>query len=91
MQVLCKVSNSAEDVRCSVCGQGFLVYWARTSRTEQESTRRSIVEALANQHASSDSVSPQVHPRTGFTVPQWSGVAAFSGAALLGGAHSWSL
>ena len=89
MQVLCKLSNTVSDVRCKVCGQGFLVYWARTSRTEQELTRRHVIEALANQHANSQS--EHVHPCTGFTVPDWSGVPTFSAAALLGGAQTWSI
>ena len=90
MQVLCKLSNTASDVRCSICGQGFLVYWTRTSKSEQDATRSKIVEALAAQHEGASSTE-HVHPRTGFTVPKWSGLPAFSGAALLGGAHSWSI
>ena len=89
MQVLCKMSNTVSDVRCKICGQGFLVYWSRTTRTEQEATRVAVVEALAQQHA--HSTTEHVHPRTGFTVPDWSGLAAVSGAALLGGAQNWSL
>lgn len=89
MQVLCKTSNTVSDVRCKICGQGFLVYWSRTSRAEQELTRRHVVEALANQHGASHSAN--VHPKTGFNVPDWSGLPSFSGAALLGGAKSWSL
>ena len=64
MQVLCKLSNTVSDVRCKVCGQGFLVYWARTSRKEQEETRRHVIEALAKQHDDSSS-SEHVHPRAG--------------------------
>ncbi len=89
MQVLCKMSNTVSDVRCKVCGQGFLVYWARTSRNEQEATRRQVIEALAQQHA--NSATEHVHPRTGFTVPDWTGVPSASAAALLGGASSWNL
>ena len=89
MQVLCKISNTVSDVRCKVCGQGFLVYWSRTSQTEQDATRRQVIEALAEQHHSSKS--DQVHPRTGFNVPDWSGLPGFSAAALLGGAQSWSI
>jgi len=90
MQVLCKVSNTVSDVRCKVCGQGFLVYWSRTSRTEQEATRRQVIQALAEQHSASSSTE-HVHPRTGFNVPDWSGLPNFSAAALLGGAQSWSI
>jgi hypothetical protein len=89
MQVLCKTSNTVSDVRCKVCGQGFLVYWSRSSRTEQEATRRHVIEALAKQHTSSSNAN--AHPKTGFNVPDWSGLPAFSGAALLGGANNWSL
>ena len=77
------------DVTCKVCGQGFLVYWARTSRSERERTRRSLVDALARHHEGT--ATEHAHPRTGFTIPSWSGVAAFSGAALLGGAQSWAI
>ena len=89
MQVLCKLSNTVSDVRCPVCGQGFLVYWSRTSQTEREATRRQVVESLAEQHTSSKS--EHVHPRTGFNIPEWNGVPSFSAAALLGGAHNWSV
>jgi hypothetical protein len=89
MQVLCKLSNTVSDVRCKVCGQGFLVYWSRTSREEQEATRRQVIEALAAHHGTSESA--DAHPRAGFNVPDWSGLARFSGAALLGGAENWSL
>ena len=89
MQVLCKVSNTVSDVRCKVCGQGFLVYWSRTSRSEQETTRRQVIEALERHHTTSQT--EHAHPRTGFNVPDWSGLASFSGAALLGGAETWSV
>ena len=89
MQALCKVSDTASDVRCSICGQGFLVYWSRTSRSEQEATYRGLIEALELHHTST--LSAQAHPRSGFNVPEWSGLAQFSGAALLGGAENWSL
>jgi hypothetical protein len=89
MQVLCKISNTVSDVRCKVCGQGFLIYWSRTSQTEREATRRQVVEALAEQHSSSNS--EHVHPRTGFNIPDWSGLPDFSAAALLGGAANWSV
>jgi len=89
MQVLCKISDTVSDVRCKVCGQGFLVYWSRTSRAEQDATREHVIDALAKQHAVSQS--EHVHPRTGFNVPDWSGLPAFSGAALLGGASNWSI
>ena len=87
MQVLCKLSNTVSDVRCKVCGQGFLVYWSRTSRAEQDATRRQVLEALEQHHT--NTVSAEAHPNHGFNVPDWSGAARFSGAALLGGAEGW--
>jgi hypothetical protein len=89
MQVLCKLSHTASDVRCRVCGQGFLVYWSRNSRAEQAASRGMVIEALAAQHASSHS--EHVHPRTGFNVPAWSGRPSVSGAALLGGYQEFAV
>lgn len=89
MQVLCKASNSASDVRCSVCGQGFLVYWTRTSVSERETKRAEILQALKDQHLTSDN-SPNAHPSSGFHLPEWHGDARFSAAALLGGAPNWA-
>jgi hypothetical protein len=89
MQVLCKLSHTVSDVHCKICGQGFLVYWSRPAHAEQETARRQVVEALERHHTTTSSA--QAHPRTGFNVPDWSGLARFSGAALLGGAETWSL
>ena len=89
MQVLCKLSDTVSDVRCKVCGQGFLVYWSRTSQSEQEATLRHVLDALAAHHTTTQTA--DAHPRSGFNVPDWSGGARFSGAALLGGAEGWSL
>lgn len=69
-QVVCQLSNEASDVRCSVCGQGFLVYWARFSRQEQERSRRAIQEELRKHHAESlaSGEAHEVHPRESFSV-----------------------
>ena len=69
-QVVCQLSNEASDVRCSVCGQGFLVYWARFSRSQQELSRRAIQEALRRHHAESmaSGEAHEVHPRESFRV-----------------------
>ena len=88
MQVLCRISNSVSDVRCKVCGQGFLVYWSRTSRAEQDVTRRNVIEALEKQHAGSDSA--EVHPRVGFNVPDRHPPVAFGNVGMLRGPE-WSV
>jgi hypothetical protein len=79
MHVLCKRANNAGDVRCKICGQGFLIYWARTASSERDSVRRQIVEALSQQHTASYAG----HPRTGFTIcatgSGWSGAPESTG------------
>jgi hypothetical protein len=90
MQVLCERSNAGNDVRCAVCGQGFLVYWERSSRAERETARKDVVEALMGQHEDMTS-GHHAHPVARFTVPTWSGNPAYSGAALLGGATAYAI
>ena len=89
MQVLCKASNTASDIRCHVCGQGFLVYWTRSAPTEREERRREIVKALRAHHTTDQSAA--AHPGTGFNLPEWDGDARFSAAALLGNAPAWAV
>jgi hypothetical protein len=84
MQVLCKFSDNSPDVQCPVCGQGFLLYWERSSRDQQEDTRQSIQQALRDHHA--DNTATEPHPGPAFNIPSWSGSPKFSAAALLGGA-----
>jgi hypothetical protein len=84
MQVLCKFSDNSPDVQCPVCGQGFLLYWERSSRDQQEDTRQSIQQALRDHHA--DNTAMEAHPCPAFNIPSWSGSPKFSAAALLGGA-----
>ena len=84
MQVLCKPSDSIPDVQCPVCGQGFLLYWERSSRVQQEDARHSIQQALRDQHLEAGAT--DAHPEAAFNIPNWSGSPKFSAAALLGGA-----
>ena len=88
MQVLCKASNSASDIRCNICGQGFLVYWTRTSPSERLAAREWILKELRAQHDGTDAAAP--HPAAGFNLPHWDGDASSSAAALLGGAPEWA-
>jgi hypothetical protein len=89
MQVLCKASNTASDIRCNICGQGFLVYWTRTSRDEQTSARTEILQALRNHHTLSNDHA--AHPAQGFNLPEWNGEPRFSAAALIGNAPAWAV
>lgn len=88
MQVLCKASNTASDVRCEVCGQGFLVYWTRTSAEERTRRKVEIAATLRAHHEANEGA--HVHPTVGFNLPEWGGEAAASAAALLGNAPQWA-
>ncbi len=83
MQVLLRKSDEAQDLQCRVCGQGFRVYWERTSLEEQMAMRAIVLKELDRHHAGDRT--PAAHPESSFNVPSWQGAPQFSGAALLGG------
>ncbi len=85
MQVLLKRSESNSDIQCTVCGQGFRLYWERTSPAERETMRAIVLGELRTQHTEGADNTPTVHPEAPFNMPNWSGSPQFSGAALLGG------
>ncbi len=89
MQVLCKSSKDAVETCCSVCGQGFVLFWERQTRMEKATTLREVAKTLRSHHTRKDG--PEAHPDRGFLVPEWNGPIAFSGAAILGNAPSWAL
>jgi hypothetical protein len=88
MQVLCKASDTAGDIRCKICGQGFVLYFTRSNEKQQAEARYEIQLALRDQHLATDA--PEAHPQTGFNVPHWSGDTKVSAAALLGNAPKWA-
>jgi hypothetical protein len=83
MQVLLRKSDDRQDIQCSICRQGFRLYWERTSLEEQASMRAIVLDELV-QHHSADKTTA-AHPSTPFNLPSWPGPPQFSGAALLGG------
>lgn len=89
MQVLCKSSSQAVETCCSVCGQGFVLYWERQTKMERAQAMVEIARTLRSHH--SRQAGPEAHPQRGFLVPEWNGPLAFSGAAILGHAPSWAL
>jgi hypothetical protein len=89
MQVLCKSTNGNAECNCCICGQGFVLFWERQSRTERAEALRDIQDTLRRHHR--ENLGPHVHPQTGFLVPEWNGPIAFSGAALLGNVPVWDL
>src|SRR5437764_9813873 len=82
MQVLCKSSKEQVETCCSVCGQGFALYWERQTKPERTQALREIEKTLRSHHC--NQAGPEAHPTRGFLVPQWKGPIAFSGAAILG-------
>jgi hypothetical protein len=89
MQVLCKSSNDNSEIRCELCGQGFLLYWERHAEFEYADAIREVEAALRDQHRDEKGVG--AHPEHGFLVPAWDGPIEFSGAAILGNAPNWVL
>ncbi|MDR3775244.1 MAG: hypothetical protein P4L26_17955 [Terracidiphilus sp.] len=89
MQVLCKSTNGNAETHCSVCGQGFVLFWERQSRSERIEAMREIQMTLLHQHRSQRG--REAHPNGGFLVPEWSGSVAAPGAAISGHAPSWEL
>lgn len=90
MQVLLRRSQDSKDaknnhdIECSVCHQGFRLYWERTSPAERE-TMRAIIQGELVRHHDGGTASNEAHPAKPFNLPEWSGEHQFSGAALLGG------
>jgi len=89
MQVLCKVTSSAANVCCSVCGQGFALYWERQNKMERTHALGEIAKTLRSHHR--DKSGPEAHPQRSFMVPEFNGPVSDSGAAVLGKAPSWAL
>jgi hypothetical protein len=84
-----KSTDTAVETRCSVCNQGFVMFWERQTKMERAEALREIEATLRHHHHVG--AGPQVHPEKGFLVPAWDGPIAFSGAAILGNAPVWAL
>ncbi len=70
MSVTCLVSHTANDLRCPVCGQGFLLFTGgRVSATAREQVRHRVRLAVRQHHAVSTS-GMEVHPRIAFAVEE---------------------
>jgi hypothetical protein len=85
MQVLCVATEEqGADISCKVCGHKYKLYFERKSPEEQAAAMTIVAQTLINHHVLGKEHS--VHPQKPFNVPEWSGSAASSAAALLGGA-----
>jgi hypothetical protein len=89
MQVLCKSTNGNAETHCCVCGQGFVLFWERQSRTERMEAMREIQDTLRSQHRNNRG--SDAHPSSCFLVPEGAGVSAGPEAALQGSVPSWAL
>ena len=56
MQVLCKTSNVSEETRCTICGQGFVLYWERQTEIDHAEALRDVETELRNHHRSGNGV-----------------------------------
>ncbi len=87
MQMLCKISTAYSDVRCPVCGQGFLVYWTRLHAFHREEQRERLMAGLRLHHT--DRLSTDAHPAAfhladGFAAAPYGEAPTPSMPALLG-------
>ena len=64
MQVFCKSTDGNAEFRCSVCGQGFVVFWERQALMERIALVSEIQDMLLTQHRNR-----LVHPEGGFWAP----------------------
>ena len=71
MQVFCRTTNGNSELRCCVCGQGFVLFWDRQPLRERAAVMSEIQETLWRQHRMGNGT--QAHPQGGFLAPEWSG------------------
>jgi len=89
MQVLCKSTNGNAEMHCSVCGQGFVMFWERQSHSARIEAIKDIQLTLRHQHRAQKG--PEAHPNGGFLVPEGKGSGTATGAAIPGHAPTWAL
>jgi hypothetical protein len=89
MQVLCKNTNGEAETHCCVCGQGFVMFWERQSRSQRSETLSEIQKTLRNHHRSRKG--SEAHPTVGFFVPGGNTAVSVSGVSILGHAPTWAL
>ena len=87
MQLLLRRSEFRQDIRCSVCGQGFRLYWEQNSPAERATMRSIVVGELGDHHSREQggAMTAAAHPLDLFRLPSWTGSPKFSRRALLAG------
>lgn len=71
----------SSDVRCPICGQGFLIFAELAAHASQIESRRLIQQTLRAQHAE-PGVSTTPHPGATFNIPSRAGAPFTASAAL---------
>lgn len=89
MQVSCKSTHDAADLRCAVCGQGFQLTWERHSKLQRSLAIGEIARTLRSHHG--QQAGPSAHPAGGFVVQQKQGTLVGPVAAVTGHAPNWAL
>jgi hypothetical protein len=87
MQVLLKRSEFRQDIRCSICGQGFRLFWELSSPSERATMRSIVLGELQDHHSreqGGDKTSA-AHPLDLFRLPEWTGSPKFARTTLLAG------
>ena len=79
MKVFCKSTSGNAEFHCSVCGQGFVLFWERHPRTERVAILSEIQETMRRQHRTFRG--PEAHPRGGFLAPEWGDPSELAAAA----------
>jgi len=69
MKVFCRRTNGNAELRCSVCGQGFVLFWERQPRTERTAMLGEIQKTMRRHHRTSPG--KDAHPNGGFLAPEW--------------------
>jgi hypothetical protein len=85
MQVLLRRSDFRQDLHCSVCGQGFRLYWELNSPPERATMRSIVLGELRDHHSREQggNKTAAAHPVDLFRLPTWLGSPQFSRATLL--------
>src|SRR5258707_15508280 len=87
MQVLLRRSEFRQDIRCSVCGEGFRLSWELNSPSERAPMRSIVLGELRDHHSreqGGDKTSA-AHPFDLFRLPGWTGSPKFARETLLAG------
>jgi hypothetical protein len=79
---LCQPSKLSANVRCPVCGQGFLIY-AENGMHDGHDINRRIIQHALRAHHTAHSTSSSAHPRSTFHIPNGSGFQHFLASASL--------